>query len=100
MISVSRHAWSRFLRITKPYWTSERRGQALALLVVLLVLLLSISGLNVAISYVGRDFMTAIADRQGHHVLRLTLIYLGVFAASAAAGAFARYAELILGLRW
>jgi putative ATP-binding cassette transporter len=100
MISVGRRAWSRFVRLTKPYWTSKSRGRAFGLLALLLALLLTISGLNVAISYVGHDFMTAIAERQAQQILPLTLLYLGVFAASTAAGAFARFAELLLGLRW
>lgn len=100
MTSGGRRAWSRFVRISKPYLTSESRWQALGLLAALLALLLTISGLNVAISYVGRDFMTAIANRQPHQVYLFTLIYLGVFAASTAAGAFSRFVELLLGLRW
>jgi vitamin B12/bleomycin/antimicrobial peptide transport system ATP-binding/permease protein len=100
MASAARQAWSRFWRVSKPYFTSDRRRQALGLLAILLVLLLTISGLNVAISYVGRDFMTAIVRRQGPQVYLFALIYLGVFAASAAAGAFSRFFELLLGLRW
>ena len=73
---------------------------ALGLLAALFALLLAIAGLNVGISYVGRDFMTALARRQPHQVYMFALMYLGVFAASAAAGAFAKFFELLLGLRW
>jgi vitamin B12/bleomycin/antimicrobial peptide transport system ATP-binding/permease protein len=66
MIPTRRRAWSRFWRIAKPYFTSEVRWQGLGLLGVLLALLLALSGLNVVNSYVGRDFMTAIAQRQPH----------------------------------
>jgi putative ATP-binding cassette transporter len=100
MATGARRAWSRFVRISKPYFTSDARWQALGLLAALLGLLLALSGLNVAISYVGRDFMTAIADRQPHRVYLFALIYLGVFAASAVAGGFSRFFELLLGLRW
>src|SRR5438309_687959 len=100
MTSVARRSWSRFVRISKPYFSSDLRRQALALLAALLGLLLTLSGLNVAISYAGRDFMTAVAGRQSHRVYLFALIYLGLFAVSAAAGAFSRYFELLLGLRW
>lgn len=100
MASGERRAWSRFVRISKPYLTSDSRWQAFGLLAALLALLLTISGLNVAISYVGRNFMTAIANRQPQQVYLFTLMYLGVFAASTTAGAFSRFVELLLGLRW
>src|SRR5262249_16805684 len=100
MTSAARRAWSRFVRISKPYFTSDSRRQALGLLAALFATLLVVSGLNVGISYVGRYFMAALAERVPHDVWVFALIYLGVFAVSAAAGAFARYFELLLGLRW
>jgi vitamin B12/bleomycin/antimicrobial peptide transport system ATP-binding/permease protein len=100
MTSFAQRAWSRFVRISTPFFTSESRWHAFGLLALLLALLLVICGLNVAINYVGRDFMTAIARRQSYLVYRVALLYLGVFALSAIAGGFARYAELVLGLRW
>jgi putative ATP-binding cassette transporter len=100
MTSAARRTWSRFVRVSKPYFTLERRGQALGLFAALFVLLLTLSGLNVAISYVNREFMTALADRHAHRVYLFALVYLGVFGASAAVGAFAKFFELLLGLRW
>jgi putative ATP-binding cassette transporter len=100
MLSTVRHAWSRWLRVSKPYFTSEARWKAAGLLAVLLALLLAMSGLNVVNSYVGRDFMTAIAERAPQRYAWLALLYLGVFAASTAVGGFSRYTELCLGLRW
>jgi putative ATP-binding cassette transporter len=58
------------------------------------------SGLNVVNSYVGRDFMTAVANRDPHRYSTFALAYLAVFAASTAVGGFSRFAELVLGLRW
>src|SRR5271163_1574653 len=100
MFSVGRRAWSRFVRVSKPFLTSTSRRQAFGLLAVLLAILLAISGLNVAISYVGRDFMTAIAERKPHQVFVFAIFYLGVFAVCTIAGGFAQYAEFLLGLRW
>jgi putative ATP-binding cassette transporter len=100
MIAFSRRIWFCLVRVGKPYFVSEARGQAFALLGVLLALLLSISALDVVNSYVARDFMTAIADRLPRRFVWLALLYVGVFAASTTVGAFARYTELRLGLRW
>jgi putative ATP-binding cassette transporter len=100
MISVRRGAWSRFMRVAKPYFISDDRRAARLLVAALVGLLLAISGLNVVNSYVGRDFMTALADRRPHQVLTFALAYLAVFAASTVVGGLQRYTELVLGLRW
>jgi putative ATP-binding cassette transporter len=100
MILPGGRAWSHFVRITRPFFMSEDRRRAFGLLAVLFGLLLTIAALNVAISFVGRDFMTAIAERQSHQFYVLALVYLGVFAASTVAGGFARNVELLLGLFW
>jgi putative ATP-binding cassette transporter len=100
LFATSRRAWAYFLHVAKPYFTSENRRTALGLLVTLIILLLAITGLNVVNSYVGRDFMTAIADRETGQVYWLALVYLGVFAASTSVGGFARLTEMVLGLRW
>ena len=55
--------------------------QAIGLLLLLLAFALSVNGLNVVNSYVGRDFMTAIAHRDMAGFVRLAILYVGVFAA-------------------
>jgi putative ATP-binding cassette transporter len=95
-----RHTWKRFVRITRLYFVSEARGAAFRLLSMLILVLLSLTALNVVNSYVGRDFMSAIAERQTHAVYWLALIYLGVFAASTVAGALELLVEQMLALRW
>jgi len=100
MTATARHVWSRLVRLSKPFFTSEERGRAIGMLAALVFLLLSMNGLNVVNSYVGRDFMTAIAEREPHRYYTLALAYLGVFAASTVVAALLRYTELTLGLRW
>lgn len=95
-----RRYWLSLWRVTRPYLQSDVRRKAYRLLAVLIGLLLVLSGLNVAISYVGRDFMTAIANRQSNRIALFAGIYLGVFAISTVAGGFQRYVQLLLGLRW
>ena len=74
--------------------------KAMRLSAGLIALLLIANGLTVVNSYVGRDFMTAIAGRNEGEFARQTALYVGVFAASTAVAVFARFAEERLGLLW
>src|SRR4029453_5797705 len=70
---------------------------AFALLIALLIVF---NGLNVVNSYVGRDFMTAISNRDSARFIRQAILYLGVFAASPLVGAFYSFGEQRLALMW
>jgi vitamin B12/bleomycin/antimicrobial peptide transport system ATP-binding/permease protein len=56
--------------------------------------------LNVVNSYVGRNFMTSIADRNQAEFIRQAMFYVGVFAASTLVSVSARFAEDRIGLLW
>ncbi|HEY6733122.1 MAG TPA: ABC transporter transmembrane domain-containing protein [Roseiarcus sp.] len=64
------------------------------------MLLFAANGLTVVNSFVGRNFMTAIADRREAEFARLAILYVGVFAASTIVAVVARFAEERLGLQW
>ena len=66
----------------------------------LVALLCGVNGLNVVNSYVGRNFMTAIADRDRAGFIQQALFYIGVFAASTVVAVIARFTEERLGLLW
>ena len=70
------------------------------LFAALMLLMLAVNGLNVAGSYVGRDFMTAIEDRNRAQFLFLIVLYAGVFAVTTVAAVIFRYTEERLGLLW
>jgi putative ATP-binding cassette transporter len=53
---LDQQLWQRFWAIAKLYWFSQEKWQARAFLGLLLVLSLSVSGLSVGVSYVGRFF--------------------------------------------
>ena len=69
-------------------------------LALLLGLLISINGLNVVNSYVGRYFMTAISERHPQRYTRYALLYLLVFAGSTVVAVFNRFSEERLRLLW
>jgi putative ATP-binding cassette transporter len=76
------------------------RWQAAVALAAIVALLLTLNALNVANSYVGRNFMTAIAQRDRGQYSRFAVLYLGVFAASAIIGVSQQFVQDRLALSW
>jgi putative ATP-binding cassette transporter len=100
-VPLNRQLWDRFVRMVKRFTADPEVGRTALLRFGLLILFLfGINGLNVVNSYVGRDFMTAIADRDKAGFVTQALNYLGVFAALTAVAVISRYTEESLGLLW
>lgn len=97
---ITRLTWVRLWRAIGVLLKSEVGSRATALFATMLVLLLGVNGLNVVNSYVARDFMTSIEQRDGNAFLRFALLWGGVFAASTLAMVLARFAEERLDLLW
>lgn len=86
--------------MSKTFFASERRFKARRLAVVLLVLVLSVAGVNVVMSYVARDFMTAISKKDAPAYWQLLWWYLGTFALAVPLKAYYRWTEERLALLW
>jgi vitamin B12/bleomycin/antimicrobial peptide transport system ATP-binding/permease protein len=99
-VSFKRLAWARFVRALSSFAGSEVGATAKLKAAKLIGLLVAINALNVLNSYVGRDFMTAIAQRSMNGFIRQALTYLGVFAASTVVAVVYRFTEERLGLLW
>ena len=99
-IAFDRVTARRFVRAVKDFLTSEVRWQARGLFALLIAFALTVNGLNVINSYVGRDFMTAIAHRDQAGFIRQAVLYVGVFAGSTAVVVLYRFTEERLGLFW
>lgn len=100
-IPINRHTWSGFLVGIKGFATSEQAGgKAKLLLAVLILFLLGLNALNVLNSYVSRDFMTAIENRNMAGFVRMALIYIAVFAAVTVVSVLYSFTEQRLGLLW
>jgi putative ATP-binding cassette transporter len=99
-VPLNRETGRRFVRVVKDFLTSEVRWRARALVGLLVAFALAVNGLNVVNSYVGRDFMTAIAHRDYTGFVRQAILYVGVFAASTAVAVLYRFTEERLGLFW
>jgi len=91
---------ARFVRAVKIFAGSDVGWKAKLLFAGLVALLGGANALNVVNSYVGRNFMTAITDRDKAEFLRQASFYIGVFAASTVVAVVARFAEERLGLLW
>ncbi|QJD29945.1 ABC transporter ATP-binding protein/permease [Methylococcus geothermalis] len=90
----------RIVGSVKDFTSSEVGWKAKVLFASLLLLMLTINGLNVVNSYVGRDFMTAIENRYMGEFIWYAVIYLGVFAATTVTAVIYRFCEERLGLLW
>jgi putative ATP-binding cassette transporter len=100
-VQINRETWDHFISCVKRFITSEQvGGKAKWLVALLIAFLFGINGLNVLNSYVGRDFMTAIEDRNHAQFIFEALLYIGVFAASTLVASIYRFTEERLGLIW
>ncbi|MBI5503534.1 MAG: ABC transporter ATP-binding protein/permease, partial [Deltaproteobacteria bacterium] len=97
---IGRLTRARFSRAVRQFATSEVGGKARALFASLLALMLGINALNVVSSYVGRNFMTAIANRDMAQFRLQVLLYVAVFGVCTVVAVFQRYTEERLGLLW
>lgn len=89
-----------FRDISKAFFGARDQTGARVYLAVLLLLALAVGAVQVLTSYVGRDFMTAIANREAAAYWRLLGLYLGTFALAVPLGVFYRWTEQRLALRW
>ena len=91
---------ARFLRSVLDLAGSEVGTKAKFMFAGLMALLCGLSALNVVNNYVGRNFMTAIAERQTSEFIRQAIYYVCVFAALTVVSVIARFAEERLALLW
>jgi putative ATP-binding cassette transporter len=100
-VQINRETWDRFVCCVKQFIKSEQvGGKAKWLVALLIAFLFGINGLNVLNSYVGRDFMTAIEDRNRAEFIYQALLYISLFAASTLVASIYRFTEERLGLLW
>ncbi|MFO1431697.1 MAG: SbmA/BacA-like family transporter [Candidatus Competibacteraceae bacterium] len=89
-----------FIQAIRNFANSDVGWKAKWMFAGLIALLFAISGMNVVNSYVGRHFMTAIADRNKDEFIWQAVFYIGVFAASTIVAVVSRFIEENLGLLW
>ncbi len=94
--TLARQLWT----ISKVFFASEVRYIALRFTIILLTLSLCVGGVQVLMSYVARDFMSAIAEKDVPAYWKWLWWYLGTFAAAVPLGVYYRWTEERLALLW
>ena len=97
---IIRTTWKRFYATIRMLVKSEHGPRATMFAGTLVLLMFAINGLNVLNSYVGRDFMSAIENKNLSAFERQALYYVGVFLASTVVLVFYRFTEERLGILW
>ena len=92
--------WNHFVQAVRFLGASEVGGTARLMFLGLIIFLVATNGITVVNSYVGRDFMTAIANRDRPEFVQQALFYIGVFAVSTLFSVAIRYLEERLALLW
>ena len=99
--NVLRVTLSRLKAMVKAVALDPRMGpKARWLLAALIVCMLLINGLNVLNSFIGRDFMTAIADHNEKEFWDEAILYVAVFGGLTFVSVMSRFTEESLGLLW
>jgi len=76
------------------------RWKQWAFLALLLLLSLSVSAMNVTISYVGNFFTSALSEKDAPTFWRFFIVYAGVFGIATPFVVYYRFVQDLLGLRW
>jgi vitamin B12/bleomycin/antimicrobial peptide transport system ATP-binding/permease protein len=92
--------WRRFLAIARPYWVSEERWRALALLALLGLLLLGQTGFNVMFNHETGEFTSALAAGDTERFWASIRRYVAILCAAVPIYGLYYYVRDTLGLRW
>jgi vitamin B12/bleomycin/antimicrobial peptide transport system ATP-binding/permease protein len=92
--------WKRLWRLAAPYWSSERRRRALWLLTVLIVLSLGTIGMQAIFSYVSRDIMNSLQNKDSAHFYRLLVLFAIWIVLFVPIAAYYPYLSGLLGIDW
>ncbi len=92
--------WRRLWRLIRPYWVSERRRKALILIGVMVVLSLGTIGMQAVFSYVSRDVMNTLQNKDAARFYRLMLLFVAWIIIFVPIAAFYPYITGLLSIDW
>jgi putative ATP-binding cassette transporter len=104
----SSHFWKKFLTLAKPYWYPDKEKArsftdtlwAWLMLAVLVLLLLTFNSVNAFNSYVLRDLIDVIEEKNVTSFLRLVLTYIVTLGTVAMVTGLAQYLRRKISLEW
>ena len=97
---IDRNVIRRFITLAAPFFRSNMRWRAIALVGLLLGLSLTINGVGVVMSYIGRDFMTALQTKDSPLFYWKLSQYLLAFVIATPIVVAYSYTEQRLNLLW
>lgn len=100
MAQIDRNVVRRFISLAMPFFRSEVRWKAVGLVALLLGLSLTSNGVGVVMSFIGRDFMTALQTKNSDLFYWKLVEYLMAFAVATPIVVFYSYTEARLNLLW
>jgi ABC-type uncharacterized transport system fused permease/ATPase subunit len=92
--------WQRFWSVAKPYWRSQEKGGAIALLLLLLGLSIASSVLLIWETFPRGEVISALAARDGDRFARSLWVLVGVMVLSVPILSLKVYVQNKLGLFW
>jgi putative ATP-binding cassette transporter len=97
---IDRNVIRRFITLASPFFRSNMRWRAIGMVGLLLGLSLTINGVGFVMSYIGRDFMTALQTKDSPLFYWKLSEYLMAFVIATPISVFYTYTENRLGLLW
>lgn len=99
-LHLGRTTLKRFRNVLRMLLKSDQGKRAMIFIITLFSLMVAINGLNVVNSYVGRDFMSAIENKELNAFWTQAALYAVVFLGSTVVAVFYRFTEERLGILW
>jgi putative ATP-binding cassette transporter len=98
--TINRKTLMRLIRTIKNFLRSKAGGRAQFMLAGLLILMITLNVMNVVNSYIGRNFMTAIENKNSAGFVHYAWLFIAVFGGSTLVAVLFRFTEERLGLLW
>jgi vitamin B12/bleomycin/antimicrobial peptide transport system ATP-binding/permease protein len=86
--------------LTRPYWVSEERWRALALLVVIIGMNLALVYVSVRINRYRNDFYNALQNKDYREFLHQLLVFVEVVTPAIVIAVYRQYLNSMLQIRW
>jgi putative ATP-binding cassette transporter len=92
--------WRNFIKLAKPFFFSEKKFHALALIALLIGLSISVTRLSVWMGDITGNYMNALTDKNSAEFYHYILLFALAVACTAPVAVFYRYTEEKFSLLW
>jgi putative ATP-binding cassette transporter len=92
--------WKKFWEISRMYWFSDEKWKARGTLAILLVLLSGFSSINILFSYLNRDLMTALQEKNLSGFYHCLLLFAGGFIVATPVTALFSFVQQKTAINW